>query len=81
MKESIEKLIARTDLTQEEAEKGVEDIIAGADPCQAAAFLVLLRAKVSLHVIASLQQAYSSFAWTCTQPRDVGRSRLSGGDG
>ena len=45
MKEPIEKLISRTDLTAAEAEAGVESIIAGVDPCQAAAFLVALRAK------------------------------------
>ena len=49
MKEPIEKLISRTDLTAAEAEAGVESIIAGVDPCQAAAFLVALRAKGAAH--------------------------------
>ena len=44
MKEPIE-IDHRTDLTAAEAEAGVESIIAGVDPCQAAAFLVALRAK------------------------------------
>lgn len=45
LKPLIEKLIARTDLTREEAESGVRAVIAGCDQCQTAAFLVLLRAK------------------------------------
>ena len=45
LKELIEALIAKRDLSKEEAGRGVEAIIGGADPCQAAAFLVLLRAK------------------------------------
>lgn len=45
MKALLETLLQLNDLTLEEAADGVEQIIAGADPCQAAAFLVLLKAK------------------------------------
>lgn len=45
MKALLETLIHRQDLTREQAASGVEAIIQGADPCQAAAFLVLLKAK------------------------------------
>jgi anthranilate phosphoribosyltransferase len=41
----IEALVARRDLTREEAETGVRAVIEGVDNCQTAAFLVLLRAK------------------------------------
>jgi len=46
LKEVIERLVAREDLTLEEAQGAVEAVINGADPHQCAAFLVLLRAKV-----------------------------------
>lgn len=45
MKPLLEALLAKRDLSKEEAASGVESIISGADPCQAAAFLVLLQAK------------------------------------
>ena len=45
LKELINKLIARQNLTRHEAEAGVRAVIAGVDHCQTAAFLVLLRAK------------------------------------
>jgi len=45
MKALLESLLAAANLTAEEAADGIEQIIAGADPCQAAAFLVLLKAK------------------------------------
>jgi len=45
LKDIINKLIERKDLTREEAETGVRAVIAGVDHCQTAAFLVLLRAK------------------------------------
>jgi anthranilate phosphoribosyltransferase len=45
MKALLETLLEKKDLTKEEASAGVEAIIAGADPVQASAFLVLLRAK------------------------------------
>lgn len=43
--EAIEKLVAREDLTSEEAFASADAIARGVDPCQAAAFLVLLRSK------------------------------------
>mmetsp|Transcript_22441 Transcript_22441/g.37118 ORF Transcript_22441/g.37118 Transcript_22441/m.37118 type:complete len:350 (-) Transcript_22441:47-1096(-) len=45
LKRAIETLIQRRDLTATEAESSVELIIKDADPCQAAALLVLLQAK------------------------------------
>jgi len=45
MKALLEALLEKKDLTREEATAGVEAIIQGADPVQASAFLVLLRAK------------------------------------
>jgi len=45
LKDAIETLTARGDLTGAQADASVEMIIQGADPCQAAALLVLLRAK------------------------------------
>lgn len=45
MKELIDALIERRDLSSGEAEAGMRAIIDGVDPCQTAAFLVLLRAK------------------------------------
>ena len=45
MKALLDALLEGQNLTREEASEGVEAIIAGADPCQAAAFLVLLKAK------------------------------------
>ena len=45
MKALLETLLQQKDLTRDEAASGVEAIIQGADPCQAAAFLVLLKAK------------------------------------
>lgn len=45
MKPLLEALLAGANLSKEEAADGVEQIIAGADACQAAAFLVLLKAK------------------------------------
>lgn len=44
-KATLEALLERRELSAEEAAAGVQSIIDGADPCQAAAFLVLLRAK------------------------------------
>ena len=41
----LDTLLLQNHLTREEACAGVEAIIEGADPCQAAAFLVLLKAK------------------------------------
>lgn len=46
LKHTIERLVAREDLSLEEAQEAVEAVINGADPHQCAAFLVLLRAKV-----------------------------------
>ena len=40
-----EALMERRDLTRAEAEAGCNAVISGVDPCQTAAFLVLLRAK------------------------------------
>ena len=45
LKPIIDALIERRDLTRAEAEEGCRAVIAGVDPCQTAAFLVLLRAK------------------------------------
>jgi len=45
LKTIIETLMERRDLTRAEAEAGCRAVIAGVDPCQTAAFLVLLRAK------------------------------------
>ena len=45
MKQLLDTLLEKNNLTREEACAGVEAIIEGADPCQAAAFLVLLKAK------------------------------------
>lgn len=45
MKQLLDTLLQQNSLTREEACAGVEAIIEGADPCQAAAFLVLLKAK------------------------------------
>ena len=45
LKPLIEALVTRRDLTREEAESGMRGIIAGVDPCQTSAFLLLLRAK------------------------------------
>jgi hypothetical protein len=45
MKQLLDTLLQKNNLTREEACAGVEAIIEGADPCQAAAFLVLLKAK------------------------------------
>ncbi|KAJ1620115.1 anthranilate phosphoribosyltransferase [Pavlovales sp. CCMP2436] len=45
LKETIERLVAREDLTLQQAQEAVEAVINGADPHQCAAFLVLLRAK------------------------------------
>jgi len=45
MKSLLDTLLEKKNLTREEAGAGVEAIIQGADPCQAAAFLVLLKAK------------------------------------
>ena len=45
MKYLLESLLEGSNLTREEAGDGVEQIISGADPCQAAAFLALLKAK------------------------------------
>ena len=45
MKQLLDTLLQQKSLTREEACAGVEAIIEGADPCQAAAFLVLLKAK------------------------------------
>ena len=48
LKETLETLIARRDLTPEEAEAALETIIRGGegyDPCQASAMLCLLRSK------------------------------------
>lgn len=45
LKEYIEKLIERLDLTLEEAKEAVDILLKGADPHQAAAMLVLLRSK------------------------------------
>ena len=45
MKQLLDTLLQQNNLTREEACAGVEAIIEGADPCQAAAFLVLLKAK------------------------------------
>lgn len=45
LKPLIEALVARRDLTRAEAESGMRGIIAGVDPCQTSAFLLLLRAK------------------------------------
>ena len=45
MKALLDTLLLQNNLTREEACAGVEAIIEGADPCQAAAFLVLLKAK------------------------------------
>ena len=45
LKPLIEALTERRDLTRAEAETGMRAIIAGVDPCQTSAFLVLLRAK------------------------------------
>ncbi|KAL1519941.1 hypothetical protein AB1Y20_023428 [Prymnesium parvum] len=45
MKPLLETLLSGASLTAEQAADGVERIIAGADACQAAAFLVLLKAK------------------------------------
>ena len=45
MKALLATLLERKDLTKEEAASGVEAIINGADPCQAAAFLVLLKSE------------------------------------
>lgn len=48
LKDALETLIARRDLTPEEAEASLETIIQGGegyDPCQASALLCLLRSK------------------------------------
>jgi len=45
LKPLIEALVTRRDLTRVEAESGMRGIIAGVDPCQTSAFLLLLRAK------------------------------------
>ncbi|EOD40097.1 hypothetical protein EMIHUDRAFT_439707 [Emiliania huxleyi CCMP1516] len=45
MKDTIETLVQRQDLTLDQSAAAAEAIIAGADPCQAAALLVLLRSK------------------------------------
>jgi anthranilate phosphoribosyltransferase len=45
LRDAIETLIQRQDLTSDRADAAVEAIIGGADPCQAAALLVLLKAK------------------------------------
>jgi len=45
MKDTIEALVQRQDLTLDQSAAAAEAIIAGADPCQAAALLVLLRSK------------------------------------
>lgn len=45
LKETIERLVRREDLSLEEAQAAVESVINGANSNQCAAFLVLLRAK------------------------------------
>ena len=45
LKDAIQTLIQRQDLSAERADAACEAIISGADPCQAAALLVLLKAK------------------------------------
>jgi len=45
LKEAIQTLIERRDLTAERADAAIEAVIGGADSCQAAALLVLLKAK------------------------------------
>lgn len=45
LKNHIEKLLKRENLTAKEAELAIENILTGADSHQIAAFLVLLRAK------------------------------------
>ena len=45
LKSQIDLLIARRDLTRDQAETAMRTIIEGVDPCQTAALLVLLQAK------------------------------------
>ena len=45
LKELIDKLIERRDMSRQEAESGMRSVIDGVDPCQTAAWLVLLRSK------------------------------------
>lgn len=54
MKDVIEKLIARNDLTAQQAEEALTTMLSDFVPEQAAAFLVLLRAKVRMPCCATL---------------------------
>ena len=45
MKETIDKLLTQTDLSQEESAVAIEEALTEANPHQTAAFLALMRAK------------------------------------
>jgi anthranilate phosphoribosyltransferase len=78
----IERLIDREDLSEDEARGALEALVSGAEPCQTAAFLVLLRAKGETAAeIAGLARAMRGLGVPVSTGYDVLDIVGTGGDG
>jgi anthranilate phosphoribosyltransferase len=82
LRNHLEKLLARQNLTEHEIETAVEAMISGQDPHQVAALLVLMRSKGETpYEISALVRAMRKYAIPVTLDRPVLDIVGTGGDG